>query len=639
LHVIGLLNASDGISAHFTLFAQLTFTTQPFAPPSPVVMADVILRDAYHFSEIARGCSKVEVFDGGGCAAFLSEVLFINPKQWDAAITLLQSVIPSCTELMLEQFSDFNKELPEDAIKLLRQKLTKATTENFTCEGLKVMKVLLHEAQYDRWRGLTIGSRASKLAFNLKERNAIWQPPNDRHVQVAVMSASADAVDLQTFNLILTDEAHAVRLKDACESILVDLKEQLKSLASGTSAIAIAVVEKGALAVEKSSVTAAKATEIVAATAAAKVADKAATTSAKASVAAAKAMETAATAATAANALANEVSPQRPPASTPINDSQLRRRLAQLQAEGWQAMDVAGDGNCFFRALAKQVFPFDERLHGSVRQATIQYMIEHYEDFELTDSDFGLYIVRMSSEGTYIEGETEIRAAANALNSRIWVVGRSNDHDKMFAPLISNLETRDVYMAHFQAAQHYVVLEQMVPSPNPSPFADLPQMQRPSTPVAVFTIEEEEADSALRLRQEPQPASKIKRKRSNGNGSSMGTSTTATAAMNPRAEQEGTTQERLVHGGHVCMGKTALLTDRTYSCSKAPIAPMGRLLTRSPPLTLVQLCKRFGQLQPVRATETLHSSHRPHGKIANALASTLACQAEITRMVTRMFAT
>jgi hypothetical protein len=302
-------------------------------------------------------------------------------------------------------------------------------------------------------------------------------------------------------------------------------------------------------------------------------------------------------------------------------------------------MDVAGDGNCFFRALAKQVFPFDERLHGSVRQATIQYMIEHYEDFELTDSDFGLYIVRMSSEGTYIEGETEIRAAANAFNSRIWVVGRSNDHDKMFAPLISNLETRDVYMAHFQAAQHYVVLEQMVPSPNPSPFADLPQMQRPSTPVAVFTIEEEEADSALRLRQEPQPASKIKRKRSNGNGSSMGTSTTATAAMNPRAEQEGTTQERLVHGGHVCMGKTALLTDRTYSCSKAPIAPMGRLLTRSPPLTLVQLCKRLGQLQPVRATETLHSSHRPHGKIANALASTLACQAEITRMVTRMFAT
>ena len=35
----------------------------------------------------------------------------------------------------------------------------------------------------------------------------------------------------------------------------------------------------------------------------------------------------------------------------------------------------------------------------------------------------------------------------------------------------------------------------------------------------------------------------------------------------------------------------------------------------------------------------MNSSHRPHGKIADALASTLACQAEITRMVTGMIAT
>ena len=127
-------------------------------------MADVILRDAYHFSEIARGCSKVEVFDGGGCAAFLSEVLSINPKQWEVALTMLQTWIPSCTEMMLTQFSVLAKELPEDATKLLRQKLTKATTENFTCEGLKMMKVLLHEAQLGRWRGLTLGSSHQTIA-------------------------------------------------------------------------------------------------------------------------------------------------------------------------------------------------------------------------------------------------------------------------------------------------------------------------------------------------------------------------------------------------------------------------------------------------------------------------------------------
>ena len=174
-------------------------------------------------------------------------------------------------------------------------------------------------------------------------------------------------------------------------------------------------------------------------------------------------------------------------------------------------------------------------------------------------------------------------------------------------------------------------------------------MQRPSTPVAVFTIEEEEADSAQRLRQEPQPASRIKRGRhavvdtlglmdmhtprlrvaadstaaDSGvrecgtpackfpaghiglcqpecisghrmhNGSSMGASTIAIAAMNPRAQHEGTTHEQLVlvYKGHdsMGMGKTALMTDCTGSCSKAPIAPMGRLLTRSPRLSLAQL--------------------------------------------------
>ena len=47
--------------------------------------------------------------------------------------------------------------------------------------------------------------------------------------------------------------------------------------------------------------------------------------------------------------------------------------------------------------------------------------------------------------------------------------------------------------------------------------------------------------------------------------------------------------------------------------SKVPIAPMGRLLTCLPRLTLAQL-RTLGQLQTVRATETLQMSHRPLGK-------------------------
>jgi hypothetical protein len=145
-------------------------------------------------------------------------------------------------------------------------------------------------------------------------------------------------------------------------------------------------------------------------------------------------------------------------------DTELRRRLAAFQADGWRQVDVVGDGNCFFRALAKQVNG-DEQLHGRARQETIRYMREHREEFEHLVEDFDSYVDHMSREGTFVEGELEIRAAANAFNVCIKVFGRSRNHDKTFAPLERDSETRDVYMAHYQAAQHYVVLERMDPAP------------------------------------------------------------------------------------------------------------------------------------------------------------------------------
>jgi len=52
---------------------------------------------------------------------------------------------------------------------------------------------------------------------------------------------------------------------------------------------------------------------------------------------------------------------------------------------------------------------------------------------------------------------------------------------------------------------------------------------------------------------------------------------------------------------------------------------MGKLLTCSPRLTLAHCGRRSGQLQVVRAAETFNVSHRPDGRIADALASTHAC--------------
>ena len=53
-----------------------------------------------------------------------------------------------------------------------------------------------------------------------------------------------------------------------------------------------------------------------------------------------------------------------------------------------------------------------------------------------------------------------------------------------------------------------------------------------------------------------------------------------------------------------------------HSCSKVPIAPMGKLLTCLPRLTLAQLpTTLWSTFQEVRATETLKTSHRPDGKM------------------------
>ena len=152
-------------------------------------------------------------------------------------------------------------------------------------------------------------------------------------------------------------------------------------------------------------------------------------------------------------------------------DALRARDAAQVPARefvnGWQPVDMVGDGNSFFRVLAKQVYG-DEQLHGRARQETIRYMREHREEFEqFVHGDFDSYVDHLSREGTYVEGtDVEIRAAADAFKMCVTAVyGRSTNLDRTFAPLRSDLETRGVYMAHYQAKQHSVVLERMDPAP------------------------------------------------------------------------------------------------------------------------------------------------------------------------------
>ena len=151
--------------------------------------ADVILRDAYHFCDAARGCTDAYLFDKGGCASFLKKVLRIPKEKWEAAVSLLQTEIPKRVRHALLTLPDVK--LPPDAVALLSMPLLKTAAENHTCEGLKMMRALLFEKGVKQWRGLEKISNTK--SFNLEAQNAVWKPPTDRPIQVAVPAGGSHA--------------------------------------------------------------------------------------------------------------------------------------------------------------------------------------------------------------------------------------------------------------------------------------------------------------------------------------------------------------------------------------------------------------------------------------------------------------
>ena len=99
-------------------------------------------------------------------------------------------------------------------------------------------------------------------------------------------------------------------------------------------------------------------------------------------------------------------------------------------------------------------------------------MRAHRADFEpfLPEGEgFEAYLDRMGRVGTWVEGQTEILAAACAWNVNIRVWGRDERHDKTIATPTPNASTRFVQMLH-QYEQHYQLVE---PLPESRPAARL----------------------------------------------------------------------------------------------------------------------------------------------------------------------
>lgn len=138
---------------------------------------------------------------------------------------------------------------------------------------------------------------------------------------------------------------------------------------------------------------------------------------------------------------------------------QVDERLALL---GFKSRDVGGGGDCFFKALAAQHPDLmnNPSMHRHARLRTARYMRENKAQFSnsVPASSYSDYVDNMSKDGTWVEGEVELYAAAVAWNVNIHIWSESDAHDRRFLAPNPTIGTFNVCMAHYRD-QHYRVVE------------------------------------------------------------------------------------------------------------------------------------------------------------------------------------
>ena len=139
----------------------------------------------------------------------------------------------------------------------------------------------------------------------------------------------------------------------------------------------------------------------------------------------------------------------------------LRDKLVErLRDFGLQEFEVAGDGNCQYRALAHQLFD-DVELHADVRRTVCRQLAaeaDRYRGFVATedDVDYEAWVARMACEGEWADHVT-LQAAADAYGTRICLVTSYEDRGILRvepAAPIDEKEPRTAWLA-FWAEIHY----------------------------------------------------------------------------------------------------------------------------------------------------------------------------------------
>lgn len=154
--------------------------------------------------------------------------------------------------------------------------------------------------------------------------------------------------------------------------------------------------------------------------------------------------------------------------AVPVRLRQLDKIEQRLKERGQIAVDCGGDGDCFFKVLA---YLLGHSSHEWCREETVAYMRRHASRFQATAvglaPTFEAYCDAMAKDGTYVEGDAEILAAAARFCCDIHILGADPEHDALFKAQSLEDEKHDrgdddddlslvqIHMVHYAHRQHY----------------------------------------------------------------------------------------------------------------------------------------------------------------------------------------
>eukprot|EP01017_Pseudomicrothorax_dubius_P030849 TRINITY_DN3879_c0_g1_i2.p1 TRINITY_DN3879_c0_g1~~TRINITY_DN3879_c0_g1_i2.p1 ORF type:complete len:280 (+),score=38.54 TRINITY_DN3879_c0_g1_i2:377-1216(+) len=95
----------------------------------------------------------------------------------------------------------------------------------------------------------------------------------------------------------------------------------------------------------------------------------------------------------------------------------LEKLKENLATRNLQLKRVRGDGNCFFRAVADQVYN-DEERHQEIRDLACEFIRNNFRTMLIGEEDVNQYVEKMSSSGEWAD-ETEVAAVCGALRINI----------------------------------------------------------------------------------------------------------------------------------------------------------------------------------------------------------------------------